>query len=72
MAKADAVLVLNKKKKGIEGYLGGNTLMEMGVAFYLGKPIFLLNPPPKNVPYEEEILGLLPTVLNGELDNLKL
>lgn len=61
---SDAVLVLNYDKKGIAGYIGGNTLMEMGVAFYLGKPIYLLNPVPE-ISYKEEILGMWPVVLDG-------
>jgi nucleoside 2-deoxyribosyltransferase len=39
--KADVILVLNYDKNGIANYVGGNTLMEMGVAFWLKKPIYL-------------------------------
>jgi hypothetical protein len=66
VAWSDAILVLNYEKNDVPGYVGPNTLMEMGVAFYLHKPIFLLNPIP-NLPHEEEIRGLKPTLLNGDL-----
>lgn len=66
VAWADVVLVLNYDKKGVAGYVGGNTLMEMGIAFYLGKKIFLLNPAPE-LSYKEEIIGMKPIVLNGNL-----
>ena len=45
--QADAILILNYDKKGIPNYIGGNTFLEMGLAFWLGKKIFLLNPIPQ-------------------------
>ncbi len=63
---ADAILVTNFLKNGIPNYIGGNTLVEMGLALYLKKKIFLLNPIP-GVSYTEEILGMHPVVLNGDL-----
>lgn len=62
----DAVLVVNEDKSGVANYVGGNTLIEMGVAFYLKKKIFLLKPVPE-VPYKEEIIGMKPTVIQGDL-----
>jgi hypothetical protein len=67
---ADAVLILNYSKNGIENYIGGNTLLEMGVAFHLKKAIFLLNPIPEMC-YQNEILGLQPLVINGDLTLIK-
>lgn len=66
---SDAILVLNHEKKGVAGYIGGNTLVEMGVAFYLNKKIFLYNPIPE-LSYKEEILGMKPVVLNQDLRNI--
>jgi hypothetical protein len=66
VAWADVVLVLNYDKKGVAGYVGGNTLLEMGIAFYLGKKIFLLNPIPE-LSYKEEIIGMKPIVINSDL-----
>lgn len=64
---ADAVLILNLNKNGTAYYIGGNTLMEMGLAFHQGKKIFLLNPIPE-ISYKEEILGMRPTVINEDLN----
>lgn len=63
---ADAILVLNYDKNGIQNYIGANTFLEIGVAFYKKQPIYLLNPIPK-VDFVEELLGMKPTVLNGDL-----
>lgn len=62
----DAIIVLNESKHDVTNYIGGNTLMEMGLAFHLGKKIFLLNPIP-DVPYREEIIGMHPTVIHNDL-----
>lgn len=39
----DAVLIVNIKKHGIEGYVGANTLMEAACGVALGKPVFYFN-----------------------------
>ncbi len=62
----DAILVINIEKNGLKNYIGGNTFLEMGFAFTLGKPIFLLNPIPENE-YTQEIQGLLPIILDNDL-----
>lgn len=66
---ADAVLVLNHEKKGIPGYVGANTLIEMGLAMHLDKPIYLLHPIPE-MDSKEELLGMKPIILNGILSSL--
>ena len=66
----DAILVLNYEKNGVPGYVGPNTLMEMGVAFYLRKPIFLLYQIPE-LPHSEEIMGMKPIILKGDLNLIK-
>ncbi len=66
---ADAILVLNYDKKGVKNYVGGNTLLEMGVAFHLGKKMFLLNNIP-DLSYKEEILGMKPIVINGDFGKI--
>lgn len=70
VAAGDAILVLNFEKNGVENYIGGNVLMEMGLAFHLQKPIFIFNDAPKESSYEEEILGMLPIFLNGDISRL--
>ena len=67
---ANAILVTNYEKNNIANYIGPNTLMEMGLAFYLKKPIYLLNPIP-DCPWKEEILGVEPVVINGDLGFIK-
>ena len=66
---ADAILVCNYDKNGIAGYVGANTLLEMGLAFHLRKPIYLLNAIPE-VSYKEEILGMQPIVIDGDLERI--
>lgn len=67
---SDVILVANYDKKDIKGYVGGNSLMEMGVAFFLKKKIYLLNEIPE-ISYKEEILGMKPIILNGDLNKIK-
>jgi hypothetical protein len=68
--KADAILVLNYEKHGVPNYIGGNVLMEMSLAFWLGKPIFIQNEIPEDSAFEEEIVGMQPIVLHGEASTL--
>lgn len=67
---SDAILVLNYEKNNIPGYVGANTLIEMGLALHLDKSIYLLNPIPE-ISYKEEILGMQPVIINGDLSNIK-
>lgn len=64
-----AILVLNYDKKGIIHYIGGNTFLEMGLAFWLGKKIFLLNPIP-DMEYKTEMHAMKPIVLQGDLQKI--
>ncbi len=65
--KGDKVLVLNYEKNGKANYIGGNVLMEMAIAFYLNKPIYILNDVPEDSPFIEEIKAFGPTTLKGNL-----
>lgn len=65
--ESDAILVVNETQRGIEGYIGTNAFLEMGFAFALGKKIFLLNAVPDQ-PNNEEMLGLSPVELRGDLN----
>ena len=62
---ADALLILNHDHRGIQNYIGGNSFLEMVVAYYLRKPIYLLNPIPIGMPYTEEIRALFPIVIDS-------
>lgn len=66
---SDAILVLNYDKDGVEGYIGPNTLIEIGVAFFLKKKIFVLNSLP-DLPLKEEIEAMEPVMLGGKLSNI--
>jgi len=68
--QADAILVLNYDKKGITHYIGGNTFLEMGLAFWLGKKIFLLDPIP-DMNYKTEMHAMQPVILNGDLTRIR-
>ena len=67
--KSDAVITLNHNKKGVDNYVGANTLIDMGIAHYLGKKIFLLNPIP-DLPCRTELHLMNPVLLEGDLGKL--
>lgn len=71
IARSDAILVTNYEKHGQANYIGPNVLMEMAIAFYLKKTIYILNGKPINSPLIDEILGLEPIFLDGDIDKLK-
>jgi hypothetical protein len=70
--ESDTILVINKRKNGLKGYVGGNTLMEMTVAYLHKKPIFILQKPDKKLFCCEEIMGLQPIFLNRDLTKITL
>jgi len=59
------LLILNPNHRGIDNYVGGNSFLEMVIAFYLKKPIFLLNDIPEGMSYSEEMKSLFPTVVGS-------
>ena len=67
VAWSDAILVANYPKHEIGGYVGGNTLMEMAVARFLKKKIYVLLPISSKISYKEEILGMHPTIIKEDL-----
>ena len=69
--KSDGILVVNMEKRGLSGYIGGNVLMEMALAFHLKKKIFILNPVSKKSPVYEEILGMQPVFLNRDIKKIR-
>ena len=70
IAQGDGVLVANYEKHGKENYIGPNVLMEMAIAFYLNKHIYILNDKPVDSPLIDEILGLEPIFLQGDINLL--
>jgi len=67
---SDAVLVVNMEKKGVAGYIGGNSFLEMGHAFGTDKKIYLLNDIPE-MPYTDELKAMTPIVINSDLSFIK-
>ncbi len=67
--EGDAVLVVNVERKNIDGYIGGNSFLEMGFAHVLDKSIYLLNKIPE-MNYKDEIEAMNPIVLNNNFKNI--
>lgn len=70
MKSYDAVLIVNPEKNGIQGYIGGNTFLEMAFAHILKKPLYCLYPLPE-LSYTSEMLAMQPIILNGDLNKIK-
>jgi hypothetical protein len=70
MEGCDALLVLNYDKNGIQNYVGGNALLDMGLAYYLKQKIFLLYPIPDIPYYKTEIEAMQPVIINGDLSKI--
>lgn len=70
ICESDAVLIVNLEKNGVQNYIGGNALIEMGQAYVNNKIIFLLEYIPKDLPYVAEIECMDPICLRGDLKNI--
>lgn len=70
IANGDMVLVVNDEKHGKPGYIGPNVLMEMSLAWYLHKPIYVLYDLPADSPFEEELKGMQTMQLDGKIEQL--
>ena len=69
--ESDAMLVCNFTKNGIDNYIGANTFLEMGFAYYIKKPIYALNPLPDYKYINDELLNFDVKVINGDLSEIK-
>jgi hypothetical protein len=70
ISQSDGVLAVNLTKNGVEHYIGGNVLIELGQAYVLDKKIFLLGEIPEELPYADEITAMDVICLHGELENI--
>lgn len=70
IAESDAILVINNTKNGIPAYIGPNVLMEIGVAFYLKKKIFIWNLVPETASFKEELLCFGAIEINQDLEKI--
>lgn len=69
IVNGDAILVVNWEKKGIRGYIGGNTFLEMGFAHVLHKEIYVLHELP-DLSYADEMRAMQPTILHGDVTRI--
>lgn len=60
--ECNCLFILNFTHRDITNYVGGNSFLEMVIAFYLNKPIYLLNDIPNDMSYTEEIKSFYPIV----------
>lgn len=69
----DAILVLNYKRNDLDGYIGISALLEMGIAHFHGKKIFLYHAPPdyNQVRWAHEVAIMQPVILKGDLQKIK-
>lgn len=69
IAYSDAILVTNFDKGWIVGYIGWATLVDMGIACYLRKQMFILNdiPSEADIRYVQEIKLMNPIIINNNL-----
>ena len=63
------VLIYNAEKKGINNYIGANTLVELAMAFTWNRKIFLFND--IYLPLKDELQAWDCICLNGELHRIK-
>ena len=73
LTDSEAVIFLNLPKNGIDGYIGTSSLMEMGLAYYLGKKIYLMysHPNPREHRWAHEVASFRPSVLNGSIESFR-
>ena len=73
IAKSDAIVVLNYPKNGCDGYIGASTLMEMGIAYYLRKQIFVMFDIPSSAEarWAHEVTVMQPVILEEDLSKVK-
>lgn len=68
-SKNSYILVVNSINRGIENYIGPNSLAEIAFGFYYNKNVYLLND--YYEPYLDELVGWNVVPLKGNLDNIK-
>ena len=72
VAESDITVIVNDLKHDIPGYIGPNVLMEIAIAYYLKKQIYVLNDvAPDNTTYEE-VMGMGVYCLGGDITSLSL
>lgn len=72
LAQCDVVLFLNHPKNGEDGYIGASVLIELGLAYYLNKRIYLLHQPPSKEKFRhmQEVFHMRPIIINGDFSKV--
>jgi len=70
--EADAILIVNGEKNGVPGYIGGNGLMEMGLAYHYKKPVFVFNKVSDKSNFVEEVFGMGAVIIDGDLSKIRI
>ncbi len=66
--QCESVLAVNDVPRGgVEGYIGPNTFLQLGMAMALGKPLFALKKWNERLPYKEELDAMGITLLDIKL-----
>lgn len=65
---ADALVVVNETKHDVSGYVGANTLVEIGMAFALHKPVYVLNDYDRTQPNAVELAGLVDGIVGEDIE----
>ncbi|MFC1698271.1 hypothetical protein ACFL1H_08100 [Nanoarchaeota archaeon] len=68
---SNAIYVYNDDKNGLDGYIGGNTFLEMGKAYDVEIPILLYKQYSNKLPYSEELRALQPIVIGEDWDSIE-
>lgn len=71
MEKCDSILVINEEKNGTAGYIGPSVIMEIGIAWYLRKKIYVLNEFSRGAAYKPEIEAFGAQIINTDLSKIK-
>lgn len=75
VSNIDSILVLNydKVKKGevFANYIGASTFLEMYEGFMQNKKIYLINDIPEYSMLYDDIKGMGPILLKGDIENIK-
>jgi hypothetical protein len=68
--RSDAILVVNIAKDGIDNYIGANTFLEIGFAYYMQKKIFFLNSIPSQPYIKDELEVFEPVIIYGDYSRI--
>ena len=71
IATIDWMLFLNYDRKWISWYIGTSVLMEIGIAFFLKKKIYLISPIDTTQSYALEVMETNPIIIDGDLNKIQ-